>query len=120
MARAPCVDGAATRSCITSLGSVAGKAITTIEGVGKTPTGAAVQQAWLAGQVPQCGYCQSTRIMSASAVLAKNPIRRSRVETSLRVRSENPKVDDLDRTGHRDRRKWPFKSRRRRLNLLTG
>jgi len=67
------VDGAATRSCITPIGSVAGKAITTIEGVGKTPAGAAVQQAWLAGQVPQCGYCQSGQIMSASALLAKNP-----------------------------------------------
>ena len=67
------IDGAATRSCITPIGSVAGKAITTIEGVGKTPAGAAVQQAWLAGQVPQCGYCQSGQIMSASALLAKNP-----------------------------------------------
>ena len=67
------IDGAATRSCITPLGTVAGKAITTIEGVGKTPTGAAVQKAWLAGEVPQCGYCQSGQIMSASALLAKNP-----------------------------------------------
>jgi isoquinoline 1-oxidoreductase alpha subunit len=67
------VDGAATRSCITPLGAVAGKAITTIEGVGKTRTGAAVQKAWLAGEVPQCGYCQSGQIMSASALLAKNP-----------------------------------------------
>ena len=53
--------------------AVAGKSITTIEGVGKTPTGAAVQKAWLAGEVPQCGYCQSGQIMSASALLAKNP-----------------------------------------------
>jgi isoquinoline 1-oxidoreductase alpha subunit len=67
------IDGAATRSCITPLGSVAGKAITTIEGVGKTPAGTAVQKAWLAGEVPQCGYCQSGQIMSASALLAKNP-----------------------------------------------
>ena len=67
------IDGAATRSCITPVGSVAGKVITTIEGVGRTPAGAAVQQAWLAGQVPQCGYCQSGQIMSASALLAKNP-----------------------------------------------
>jgi isoquinoline 1-oxidoreductase subunit alpha len=66
------VDGAATRSCITPLGSIAGKAITTIEGVGKTPAGAAVQRAWLDGQVPQCGYCQSGQIMSASALLATN------------------------------------------------
>jgi isoquinoline 1-oxidoreductase subunit alpha len=67
------IDGAAARSCITPIGSVAGKSITTIEAVGKTPAGAAVQKAWLAGQVPQCGYCQSGQIMSASALLAKNP-----------------------------------------------
>jgi isoquinoline 1-oxidoreductase alpha subunit len=67
------IDGAATRSCITPIGSVAGKSITTIEAVGKTPAGAAVQRAWLASQVPQCGYCQSGQIMSASALLAKNP-----------------------------------------------
>jgi isoquinoline 1-oxidoreductase alpha subunit len=67
------IDGAAARSCITPLGSIAEKAITTIEDVGKTRTGAAVQNAWLAGQVPQCGYCQSGQIMSASALLAKNP-----------------------------------------------
>jgi isoquinoline 1-oxidoreductase subunit alpha len=67
------IDGAAARSCITPLGTVAGKAITTIEGVGKTRAGAAVQKAWLAGEVPQCGYCQSGQIMSASALLAKNP-----------------------------------------------
>ena len=67
------IDGAAARSCITPLSSVGGKTITTIEGVGKTPAGAAVQTAWLAGEVPQCGYCQSGQIMSASALLAKNP-----------------------------------------------
>ena len=67
------IDAAAARSCITPLASVAGKAITTIEGVGKTRTGAAVQKAWLADEVPQCGYCQSGQIMSASALLAKNP-----------------------------------------------
>src|SRR5262245_21023974 len=52
------VDGAATRSCITPLSAVAGKSITTIEAVNRTPTGAAVQKAWLAVEVPQCGYCQ--------------------------------------------------------------
>ena len=67
------VNGTATRSCITPIGSVAGKSITTIEGVGTTPAGAAVQKAWVADQVPQCGYCQSGQIMSASALLAKNP-----------------------------------------------
>src|SRR5882757_8453139 len=67
------IDGAATRSCVTPLATVAGKNVTTIEGVGKTRAGAAVQKAWLAGQVPQCGYCQSGQIMSASALLSKNP-----------------------------------------------
>jgi isoquinoline 1-oxidoreductase alpha subunit len=67
------IDGVATRSCITPLGTLAGKAITTIEGVGKTRAGAAVQKAWLDGEVPQCGYCQSGQIMSAAALLAKNP-----------------------------------------------
>jgi len=67
------IDGAAARSCITTIGSVAGKSITTIEGVGSTHAGAVVQRAWLAGEVPQCGYCQSGQIMSASALLAKNP-----------------------------------------------
>jgi len=66
------IDGAAARSCITPIASLGGKSITTIEGVGKTPVGAAVQKAWLAGEVPQCGYCQSGQIMSASALLAKN------------------------------------------------
>ena len=67
------VDGTATRSCTTPLGAVAGRSITTIEGVGSTPAGATVQRAWLAVEVPQCGYCQSGQIMSASALLAKNP-----------------------------------------------
>ena len=67
------VDGDPIRSCIMPLAAINGKSITTIEGVDKTPTGAAVQRAWLAGAVPQCGYCQSGQIMSASALLAKNP-----------------------------------------------
>src|SRR6476619_6823461 len=66
------VNGTASRSCITPIGSVAGKSITTIEGVGRTPAGAAIQKAWIADQVPQCGYCQSGQIMSASALLAKH------------------------------------------------
>jgi isoquinoline 1-oxidoreductase alpha subunit len=67
------IDGAATRSCITSVDSIGGSAITTIEAIGTTPTGAKVQKAWLDGEVPQCGYCQSGQIMSASALLAGNP-----------------------------------------------
>jgi isoquinoline 1-oxidoreductase alpha subunit len=63
------VDGQATRSCVTPVSAVAGKKITTIEGVGATPAGKAVQAAWLSLNVPQCGYCQSGQIMSATALL---------------------------------------------------
>jgi isoquinoline 1-oxidoreductase subunit alpha len=66
------LDGAAVRSCQTPVGKVAGKKITTIEGLhprGEHP----VQRAWVAEQVPQCGYCQSGQIMQAAALLAKNP-----------------------------------------------
>ncbi len=66
------VDGEATRSCVTPVSSVAGKAIVTIEGL--SPDGShPVQRAWVAHEVPQCGYCQSGQIMSAAALLAKNP-----------------------------------------------
>lgn len=51
---------------------VAGKRITTIEAVGTTPTGRAIQAAWIKHDVPQCGYCQSGQIMSATALLAEN------------------------------------------------
>jgi isoquinoline 1-oxidoreductase subunit alpha len=67
------IDGGAARSCVTPLAAVEGKSITTIEGVGKTPAGAAIQRAWISGEVPQCGYCQSGQIMSAAALLAANP-----------------------------------------------
>jgi len=67
------IDGAPARSCITPVSSVGGKAVTTIEAIGKTRHGRAVQQAWLEVEVPQCGYCQSGQIMSASALLAKTP-----------------------------------------------
>jgi isoquinoline 1-oxidoreductase alpha subunit len=62
-----------TRSCVTPIGSIGNKAITTIEVVGKTPQGRALQQAWLDLEVVQCGYCQSGQIMSAAALLAKTP-----------------------------------------------
>ena len=65
------VNGQATRSCTTSLGSVAGKRITTIEAIAQTKEGKAVQDAWVANDVPQCGYCQSGQVMSAAALLAK-------------------------------------------------
>jgi isoquinoline 1-oxidoreductase alpha subunit len=67
------VDGAATRSCITSVDSIGGSAITTIEAAGATPAGVRIQKAWLDKEVVQCGYCQSGQIMSASALLASNP-----------------------------------------------
>jgi isoquinoline 1-oxidoreductase alpha subunit len=67
------VDGAAVRSCSTPVGSLAGKKITTIEALEQTPVGQALQQAWLDEDVMQCGYCQAGQLMSASALLAKNP-----------------------------------------------
>jgi len=66
------VNGEAIRSCVTPVSSVAGKEIVTIEGLsadGSHP----VQQAWMAEDVPQCGYCHSGQIMAAAALLAKNP-----------------------------------------------
>ena len=67
------LDGAATRSCITTVDSVGAAAISTIEAVDETAAGAAIQRAWLDREVVQCGYCQSGQIMSASALLASNP-----------------------------------------------
>jgi isoquinoline 1-oxidoreductase alpha subunit len=67
------LDGTAVRSCQLPLGAVGGRAITTIEGVGKTAAGAKIQKAWLDLEVIQCGYCQPGQIMSASALLAANP-----------------------------------------------
>jgi isoquinoline 1-oxidoreductase alpha subunit len=66
------LNGAATRSCITTVDSVGSSAITTIEAVGETPSGRAIQKAWLDLEVVQCGYCQSGQIMSAAALLAGN------------------------------------------------
>jgi len=66
------IDGQPTRSCITPVSVVVGKRITTIEAIGATPAGKKVQAARLALDVPQCGYCQSGQIMSASALLAAN------------------------------------------------
>jgi isoquinoline 1-oxidoreductase alpha subunit len=66
------LDGAPTRSCITSIDSVGDAAITTIEAIGKTPAGQKIQKAWLDVEVVQCGYCQSGQIMSAAALLASN------------------------------------------------
>src|SRR5260370_25712102 len=67
------VDGAAARSCITTIDSIGNSAITTIEAVGQTRQGKALQQAWLDLEVVQCGYCQSGQIMSAAALLKDTP-----------------------------------------------
>jgi aerobic-type carbon monoxide dehydrogenase small subunit (CoxS/CutS family) len=66
------VDGVAVRSCTTAASAAAGKKITTIEGLSATSTHP-LQVAWVAEQVPQCGYCQSGQLMSAAALLAKTP-----------------------------------------------
>jgi len=67
------VDGQAVRSCQTTLGDVAGLTVTTIEGLGNPAALHAVQQAWVAHQVAQCGYCQSGQIMQAAALLSATP-----------------------------------------------
>ena len=67
------LDGSAIRSCVTPVGAVAGRTVTTLEGLGENGKLHPVQQAWVDEQVPQCGYCQSGQIMSASALLASNP-----------------------------------------------
>ena len=67
------VAGEAVRSCLYPVGSLGAKPVTTIEAVGKTPTGAKIQKAWLDKEVVQCGYCQSGQIMSATALLDKTP-----------------------------------------------
>jgi isoquinoline 1-oxidoreductase subunit alpha len=67
------LDGHPTRSCLTPVGSSVGHRITTIEAIGDTAAGRRIQEAWIALQVPQCGYCQSGQVMSASALLAGKP-----------------------------------------------
>ncbi|UTW14031.1 (2Fe-2S)-binding protein [Marinobacterium rhizophilum] len=65
------VDGQPTRSCVTPVSAVQGKAVTTIEGI-ESVVAKAIQTAWTELEVPQCGYCQSGQIMSATALLEKN------------------------------------------------
>ena len=67
------LDGRPIRSCITPVASVAGKTITTIEAIGKTASGEKIQKAWLNVEVVQCGYCQPGQIMSAAALIERNP-----------------------------------------------
>ena len=66
------VDGTPTRACLTAVSTAVGKKITTIEGLSANASHP-LQQAWVAEQVPQCGYCQSGQIMTAAALLAKTP-----------------------------------------------
>ena len=77
------VEGVPVRSCVTPISTVGEKAVTTIEAVGETSIGKALQQAWLELDVVQCGYCQSGQIMSAAALLARTP---------------KPTDDDIDQT----------------------
>ena len=67
------LDGAPIRSCVTPVGAIGDRAITTIEAIGATAPGHKIQQAWLDLEVVQCGYCQSGQIMSATALLAGKP-----------------------------------------------
>ncbi len=105
------IDGEPTRSCVTEVSSVAGKKITTIEGlseVGPHP----VQLAWQEIDVPQCGYCQAGQIMSAAALLAKNPHPNEaqiheamegnlcRCGTYLRIRKAIHRAAELSATPH--------------------
>ncbi len=77
------LDGRAVRSCVTPVSAVAGKEVTTIEGLkGENATLHPLQHAWIEHQVPQCGYCQSGQLMSAAALLAEKA---------------NPSDDDIDR-----------------------
>lgn len=67
------MDGAPIRSCVTPISAAVGKKITTIEALGKDEVGKAVQNAWVKVGVPQCGYCQCGQVMSATALLTRNP-----------------------------------------------
>jgi isoquinoline 1-oxidoreductase subunit alpha len=67
------VDGQPVRSCVTPASTVSNKKIVTVEKIGESRTGKAVQAAWIAESVPQCGYCQSGQVMAAAALLAANP-----------------------------------------------
>ena len=66
------LNGDPIRSCITPIASAVGQKITTIEAIAQDPVGKAVQTAWIAHDVPQCGYCQSGQVMSAAALLRTN------------------------------------------------
>ena len=77
------LDGVPARSCVTPIGRIGDKSISTIEALGETPIGKALQRAWIDLDVVQCGYCQSGQLMAAAALLAKIP---------------KPTNDDIDAT----------------------
>src|SRR5207253_10794042 len=66
------LDGNAVRSCVVPIGKLAGRSIVTIEALGTREAPHPLQRAWVAHQVPQCGYCQSGMLMAAAALLARN------------------------------------------------
>jgi len=68
------VDGQPARSCVTPVGKASGKNITTIEGLSRDGRSHPLQKAWVAEQVPQCGYCQSGQIMQAASLLKQSPL----------------------------------------------
>ncbi|WP_375739309.1 (2Fe-2S)-binding protein [Pseudomonas boanensis] len=68
------MDGVAIRSCVTPISALAGRAISTIEGMQRDPVGQVVQQAWIENNVAQCGYCQAGQIMTAVSLLKTNPL----------------------------------------------
>ena len=67
------LDGEAVRSCLTPISAVGKAGVATIEGMASSPVGNTLQAAWMELDVPQCGYCQAGQIMSAAALLSKNP-----------------------------------------------
>ena len=67
------LNGRATRSCITPVSAIGAAQVTTIEGLGESDIGRKLQEAWVAHDVPQCGYCQAGQLMSACALLARTP-----------------------------------------------
>jgi isoquinoline 1-oxidoreductase subunit alpha len=67
------LDGEVARACVTPVSSVGAKRVTTIEAIGETKTGQAVQKAWLDVDVMQCGYCQAGQVMAATALINRNP-----------------------------------------------
>jgi isoquinoline 1-oxidoreductase alpha subunit len=106
------VDGQAVRSCVTPVSAAVGKPVRTIEALGTAQQPHALQKAWIAHQVPQCGYCQSGMLMAAAALLAKNA---------------NPSDDDIDaaitnicRCGTYPRIREAIKTAARELRGISG